>query len=156
VVDIKLLPQFQLKTKFRHGCLSLLEGIASVMQVIVLGGGAAICFAVGKFVAGFILILITLAVIMRLVWRRRHAERVIAKQKLPAWAKLLSVLGALTGSAVLVEAVKLPVRFDQPGFSMVNWLIVIAAIWLINQGIRSLLNTWLQRPGRSISLIEKR
>jgi hypothetical protein len=155
-VNINLLPQFQFKTKFRHGGHSLLEGVASVMQVIVPGSGAAICFAVGKFVAGFILILITLAVIMRFVWRRRQAERVIAAQKLPVWAKVLSVLGALIGSAVLVEAVKLPVRFDQLGFSMVNWLIVIAAIWFINQGIRSLLNTWLQRPGRSVSVIEKR
>jgi hypothetical protein len=153
---MKLLPQFQFKTKFRHGWNSLLEGIASVMQVIVHGGGAAICFAVGKFVAGFILILVTLAVIMRLVWRRRQAERVIAVQRLPLWAKTLSFVGALIGSAVLVEAVKLPVRFDQPDFSMANWLIVIAATWFIHQGVRSLLNTWLQRPGRSVSLIEKR
>jgi hypothetical protein len=152
---MKLLPQFQFRTKLRHGWISLLEGIASAIQVIVPGGGAAICFAVGKFVAGFILVLITLAVIMRLLWRRRHAERVIAAQRLPLWAKALSLVSALVGSAVLVEAVKLPVRFDQPGFSMVNWLIVIVAMWFTYEGIRGLFRAWLQRPSRSVSLIEK-
>jgi amino acid transporter len=152
---MKLLPRFPLKTKFRHGWHSALEALGSAMQVILPGGGAAICFAVGKFVAGFILVMITVTVVMRLLWRRRHAERVVAAQKMPVWATILSFVCAFIGSAVLVEAVKLPVRFDQPRFSMVNWLIVIAAIWFIHQCIRSLLKTWLQRPSRSVSPIEK-
>jgi hypothetical protein len=152
---MKLLPQLQFKARLAHGGLSLLQGLASVVQVIVPGGGAAICFVVGKFVAGVVLVLITLAVIMRLVWRRKHAERVIAAKKLPLWAKALSFGSALAGSAALVEAVKLPVRFDQPGFSMANWLIVIVAIWFIYQGIRGLFRAWLQRPSSSVSLIEK-
>jgi hypothetical protein len=152
---MKLLPQFQFKTRLRNGGLAVVEGLAAAMQVIVLGGGAAICFAVGKFVIGFVLVLITAAVVMRLLWRRRHAERVLVTQKLPMWANALSFLGALVGSAVLVEAVKLPVRFDQPGFSMAYWLVVIVAIWFIHQGIRGLFKAWLQRPSRSVSLIEK-
>jgi hypothetical protein len=152
---MKWLPQFQFKTRLRDGGLAVLEGVASAMQVIVPGGGAAICFAVGKFVAGLVLALITAAVIMRLLWRRKHAARVLATQKLPVWATALSFLGALVGSAILVEAVKLPVRFDQPGFSMAYWLVVIVAIWFIHQGIRGLFKAWLQRPIRSVSLIEK-
>jgi hypothetical protein len=74
----------------------------------------------------------------------------LVAQKLPFWAKSLSFLGALVGSGVLVEATKLPVRFDQADFSMVNWLIVIAAIWFINQLLRNLFRTWLQRPAGSI------
>jgi hypothetical protein len=152
---MKLLPQFQFKTRLRDSGLAVLEGLASAMQVIVPGGGAVICFAVGKFVVGLALALITVAVVMRLLWRRRHAERVLVTQKLPMWANALSFLGALVGSAVLVEAVKLPVRFDQPGFSMAYWLVVIMAIWFIHQGIRGLFKAWLQRPSRSVSLIEK-
>jgi hypothetical protein len=140
---MKLLPQFQFKARLRDDGLAVLEGLASAIQVIVPGGGAAICFAVGKFVVGLVLALITVAVIMRLLWRRKHVERVLATQKLPIWANALSFLGALLGSAVLVEAVKLPVRFDQPGFSMAYWLVVIAAIWFIHQGVRGLFKAWL-------------
>jgi multisubunit Na+/H+ antiporter MnhE subunit len=152
---MKLLPQSQLTTRLRDGWIGLLEGIASAIQVIVPGGGSAICFAVGKFVVGLILAVITLAVIMRLLWRRKHADRVLAAQKLPFWAKALSFFGALVGAAVLVEATKLPVRFDQPEFSMAYWLIVLTAIWFIYLGIRSLFKTWIQKPTTSTGLIEK-
>jgi amino acid transporter len=149
---MKLLPKFQITTKLRHGGHSLLEAIASAIQVIVPGGGSVICFAVGKFVVGLILAAITLAIIMRLLWRRKHADRILVAQKLPFWAKTISFLGALVGSGVLVEATKLPVRFDQADFSMANWLIVIIAIWFINQVLRNLLKTWLRRLGATSGL----
>jgi hypothetical protein len=149
---MKLLPKFQITTKLRHGGHSLLEAIASAIQVIVPGGGSGICFAAGKFVVGLILTAITMAIIMRLLWRRKHADRILVAQKLPFWAKTISLLGALVGSGVLVEATKLPVRFDQPDFSMANWLIVIVAIWFINQVLRNLLKTWLQKLGATPGL----
>jgi amino acid transporter len=152
---MKILPQFQLTTRLRHGWLSLLEGATSAMQVLVPGGGAAICFAVGKVVIGLILAAFTLAVVMRLIWRRKHADRVIANRKLPVGAKVLSFFGAMVGSALLVEAPRLPVRFDQHGFSMMNWLVVVVAIWCIHQGILWLFRAWLERQSTAVSLVEK-
>jgi protein-S-isoprenylcysteine O-methyltransferase Ste14 len=152
---MKFLPVFNLKTTLKDSVGGLIELAGMALQVAVPGGGAIICFAVGKFVAGLILVCITAAVAMRLLWRRKRADHVRHEQRLPAWAQFAAVLFALIGSGVLVEMTKLPVRFDQPDFAMSNWLVVIVAIVLLYGWCRSLLRTWLDRKSPSTSLVEK-
>ncbi|MBS7806510.1 hypothetical protein [Variovorax sp. PCZ-1] len=152
---MKLLPNFHLKSKLKDSANALLEVAGMALQVAVPGGGAAICFAVGKFVVGLVLVCITAAVVIRLLWRRKRADQVRHEQRLPVWAQFTVALTALIGSGALVEMTKLPVRFDQPGFTMSNWLIVIVAIALLYGWCRSLLRTWLNRKSPSTSLVEK-
>lgn len=109
----------------------------------------------GKFVVGLALAFITAAVAMRLVWRRKRADHVKSQERLPVWTQIAAVLLALFGSGALVEMTKLPVRFDQPGFAMSNWLIVMIAIYLLNSWCRSLFKAWVNRKSPSSSLVEK-
>jgi hypothetical protein len=132
------------RERLRGFGLGMLDIVSSGMQVLIPGGGAAISFAVGKWVAGLILVLVTAAVLMRLLWRRKHADRTRQERKLPVWAQCVAGMGALAGSAVLVEMTKLPVRFDQPGFSIWYWLIVVAAIWLLNSWLRGFMRSLLR------------
>ena len=54
----------------------------------------------------------------------------------PLWITLVSGGLAVIGSAAVVEAVNLPVRFDQSGFEKSNWLMIIAMIlvfyWILS------------------------
>lgn len=142
---MKFLPSLNLKTKLKDSVSGLFDVAGMAVQVAVPGGGAAICFAVGKVVVGLVLACITAAVVMRLVWRRKRADQVHHEKRLPLWAQAIAALFALFGSGALVEMTKLPVRFDQPGFEMINWLIVIFAIALLNNWCRSLLKAMLNR-----------
>jgi hypothetical protein len=53
------------------GALQVLE---AALQLGIPGVGAAVSFAVGKWVAGLVLAVIALAVLFRLLWRRKHAD----------------------------------------------------------------------------------
>jgi amino acid transporter len=152
---MKLLPTLNLRAKLQSSAGSALDIASSIAQVMVPGGGSVICFAVGKVVVGLILACITAAVVMRLVWRRKRADHAKSQERLPVWAQIAAVLLALIGSGTLVEMAKLPVRFDQPGFALSNWLIVMIAIYLLNGWCRSLFKTWLHRKSPSSSLVEK-
>lgn len=70
---------------------------------------------------------------MRLRQKRRQTGRspVRALQRPPAW--LAPAVGALSAVevALLVEATRLPVRADQPGFDTANWWWVIAGFILL-------------------------
>ncbi len=142
---MKLIPHLNIKAKLRDTVSAFAEMAGSVIQVAVPGSGSAICFAVGKVVVGLILAAITLAVVMRLLWRRKHADRVRSSQRLPVWCKLVAILSALTVSAALVEMTKLPVRFDQPNFEIYHWLLVIISIVLFYSWGLSILRAWLNR-----------
>ncbi len=151
---MKFLSSWNLKTKLKDSATGLVDIAGMAVQVAVPGGGSVICFAVGKVVVGLILACVTAAVVMRLLWRRRRADRTKSQDRLPVWAQLVAAFVALVGSAVTVEMTKLPVRFDQPGFEMSNWLIVILAIALLNSWCRSLLKAMLNRKdpaGRNVT-----
>ena len=152
---MKLLPSLNLKAKIKESATGLMDVAQMIVQVAVPGGGSVICFAVGKVVVGLILAAITFAVAMRLVWRRKHADQTRSIQRLPKWAKLSCASGALVGSAVLVEMTKLPVRFDQPGFAMFNWLIVLLVILVLNAWFRGAVKSWINRPSAERSVTEK-
>ncbi|TAG24636.1 MAG: hypothetical protein EAZ37_15675 [Burkholderiales bacterium] len=151
---MKFLPSFNLKTKIKDSANALVDLVGMAVQVTVPGGGSVICFALGKVVVGMVLACIAAAVVMRLIWRRKRADHVKSQERLPVWAQIVAALLALVGSGTLVEMTKLPVRFDQPGFAMSNWLIVIVAIYLLNSGCRSLLKTWLLRRSEEHSSIK--
>ncbi len=119
--------------------------VGAFIQIAVLGGGSAICFVVGKVVVGLILLAMMIAVVMRLLWRRKRADRMRSIQRMPVWCKVVASLTALSISAVLVEMTKLPVRFDQPNFEMYHWLLVIISIMLFYSWCISILRAWLNR-----------
>jgi nitrate reductase gamma subunit len=149
--------ELKLIEKIKQGVRNILSGALQVleaaMQFGIPGVGATVSFAVGKWVAGLVLGVIALAVFFRLLWRRKHADRVSDESKLPLWTKLLALMSAVVSSAVLVEMTNLPVRFDQSGFSMLHWLIVVAVIFLLNGWFRSVFKSFTK--ARSTALIEK-
>jgi len=149
--------KLKLIEKSKQGMRSLLSGAAQIVegafQLGIPSVGATVSFAVGKWVAGLILSLIALVILFRLLWRRKYANHVKHEKMLPLWAKLTALAGALVASAVLVEMTKLPVRFDQPGFSMLHWVIVSLVILLFNSWFHSLLKAFAKTT--STALIEK-
>ncbi len=109
------------------GVLSISEILVQGLQVLVPGAGAGISLALGKIFIGSILALICIGVILRLTFRRKHADRVLT-QRVSFSLKSIAFLLALGLSVGFVEMTNLPVRFNQPGFSLGYWVIVVSVI----------------------------
>lgn len=105
------------------------EFIGTGLMVAGSGSGAAITLITGKFVLAGVLALVTLGVVLRFANRRR--ARTAPQLATPAWLHVSAALVSMLVCAVLVEAVKLPVRYDQPGFERTNWLIVLLALLVV-------------------------
>jgi hypothetical protein len=116
----------------------LAEFVAQGLAAVGSGAGAAIALATGKLLLAGLLAMITCSIAVRLLLRRRRADQ--QRPPRPAlWMQAASGLGAALLCAALVEAVKLPVRYDQPGFERSNWLIVLAALVLLYATLLGLL-----------------
>lgn len=102
------------------------EFIVTGLMAAGSGAGTALTLITGKFVLAGVLALVTVGIVLRFANRRRL--RAAPPLPTPAWAHASAALVSLLLCAVLVEAVKLPVRYDQPGFERTNWLIVLLAL----------------------------
>jgi hypothetical protein len=73
-------------------------------------------------------------------------------QRWPIWIPVLSAVCALIETAVVVESIHLPVRFDQDGFEKSNLLLVTALLLVIFYGNRYLLRRLLSKEGTANAL----
>jgi hypothetical protein len=128
------------KHSIRSALLVTLEGAGALASVI----GAPIALFLGKLFLAAILAAVALGIFLRFAGRRA----VPAPAPLPApwWAVSGSAAASLVEVAALVEATQLPVRFDQPGFSQWNWVLVLAALG-IAYALQLRLLKGLVRPG---------
>jgi hypothetical protein len=127
----------RVKMAARGGVLLMAEAAGAVASVV----GAPLAAFTGKLYLAVLIALFGLGCYLRFVrlrQKRRQTGRspVQALQRPPAW--LAPTVGALSAVevALLVEATRLPVRADQPGFDTANWWWVIAGFILL---------FWLQR-----------
>lgn len=112
-------PTRGLRTRARDWLGVAVEGIA----LVAAGSGATLAAFLGKALLAALLGGFAFAALMRLSLRR---SRVRASQGLPSspWPRPVAVLLSVIECAALVEAVKLPVRMDQPQFQYSHWLLV--------------------------------
>jgi hypothetical protein len=99
---------------------------ADVAGLLACGAGASVVLLLGKLMLAAVLAALALGFFLRLAGRRRPPP--LAPARPPAWYYGASALLAAVEVALLVEATKLPVRFDQPGFERWHWGLVLAAL----------------------------
>lgn len=104
--------------------------------------GAPLAAFTGKLILALIIGAFGLGCLLRFV-RLRRRNRVTAHQapelkrwKAPAWLTPSVMAASVFEMAVLVEATRLPVRADQPGFTTDHW-------WWVIAGFGALV--WMQR-----------
>lgn len=116
--------------KLGLGAGTWLETAGEALAALGSGAGGAVALVTGKLLLAALLGLVACGLVMRLLARRKLADR---QRPLPPapWMRLAAGIGAAALCAALVEAVKLPVRYDQPGFERSNWLIVLAALLVL-------------------------
>jgi hypothetical protein len=131
------------KRSVQSAMIVTLEGLGGLASVI----GAPIALALGKLFLAAILAAIALGIFLRFAGRRATAA---PAPPVPWWLTAASAAASLVEVAALVEATKLPVRFDQPGFSQWNWLLVLVALWVAYALQVRLLKRLVRRSSRSI------
>lgn len=93
--------------------------------------GIPVALIVGKLFLAVILAVVALGVVLRISGRRKSGARAVPAKPAPIWHFLMAGLLSIVEVALLVEATGLPVRYDQPQFTQLNWLLVILALGLV-------------------------
>jgi hypothetical protein len=132
------------KRSVQSALVVTLEGLGGLASVV----GAPIALALGKLFLAAILAALALGIFLRFAGRRATPAPVASPT--PGWVIAGSAAASLVEVAALVEAAKLPVRFDQPGFSQWNWLLVLVALWVAYALQVRLLKRLVRRSPRSI------
>ena len=84
--------------------------------------GASLSFIFGRVAVAVLLAAVAVGIFFRFNSRAKGAATTEAA--LPLWVKTTSTILAALETGALVEAVNLPVRYDQPGFEMYHWALV--------------------------------
>lgn len=87
---------------------------------------ALVSAVTGRLLIAAVLAGLALGFFLRLSGRRARVAE--APSPLPPRAWAASAVLSLAEVAVLTEATNLPVRFDQPGFQMWHWAVVLLAL----------------------------
>jgi flagellar biogenesis protein FliO len=96
--------------------------------------GASISLFLGKLFACVLFVLLAVGVLNRFV-RRRHGD-MNEGQRSPIWVSLVCVGLSVVETGAIVEAMNMPVRFDQVGFEKSNLLLVVALLFVLFYGQR--------------------
>jgi hypothetical protein len=99
---------------------------ADIAGVVLAGSGAAVVAFFGKLMLAVVLGAIALGFFLRIVGRRQ--AQVVAPPPIPMWQHLASAALAAVQLAWLVEAANFPVRFDQAGFELWHWGLLVVAL----------------------------
>ncbi|MEY4562776.1 MAG: hypothetical protein RLZZ618_2053 [Pseudomonadota bacterium] len=91
--------------------------------------GTVVASATGRFPVAVILGALAVGLFLRLSGRRAAALE--AAPPLPVWVRPMAVLLAGVEAAALVEAVNLPVRFNQAGFQYGHWALLALALLIL-------------------------
>ena len=114
----------KLKDSIFNNVFYLLEVICFVFGIS--GVAAAILF--GKLLLALVFACLVVAIFFRLAGRRKG--HTVARANSPAWKRPITVLLSLISTVLLVEAINLPVRFDQPHFNFLHWGLATAFIFI--------------------------
>jgi hypothetical protein len=91
--------------------------------------GASLSLFLGKLFASALFVLLAVGVLNRFV-RRRHGD-MNEGQRSPLWVLLVCAGLSVIETGIVVEAMSLPVRFDQAGFEKSNLLLVVALLFVL-------------------------
>ncbi len=130
-------------TRWKEGARSKLSLLIDGAEVVGLVAGSAIALVFGKLLAAVLFAALAAGVTTRFF--RRSAQAIAPA--MPLWGVLISGGVAVVACAAAVEAINLPVRFDQVGFDKSNLLIVVALL-LVFYGLVSALLRRMLRSGR--------
>jgi hypothetical protein len=117
----------------------LVEGLGVALEGLGFFGslaGASVSLFLGKLLASALFVLLAVGILNRFV-RRRRGERA-EEQRAPVWVLVVCVVLSIVEAGAVVEAMNLPVRFDQPGFEKSNLLLVVAMLLVFFHGQRYL------------------
>ncbi len=120
--------------KFRQNASEFLLATVDIAGMLFSISGAAVVAFVGKLVFAVVLLAVALGFFLRLSGRRK----VHMPPRAPGWVRPVAGVLSLVQVAVLTEAADLPVRFNQAGFEMWHWGLVVAALLAAY-----MLNMWL-------------
>jgi hypothetical protein len=112
----------KLRASISNNFIYALEALCALFGISGIAG--AIFF--GKMLLALILACLTVAVLFRLAGRRTPKTKTQAD--VPAWKRAITLLLSVICSALLVEAINLPVRFDQPHFDYLHWGLAVALV----------------------------
>jgi ABC-type Na+ efflux pump permease subunit len=111
--------------KFRQSAGVQLSRLMDGAEVVALLIGSGVSIVFGKLLAAALFGLLAAGVARRFF--RRGAGMLPAKP-LPLWVSVVSGVLAVVETAVVVEAIQLPVHFYQTGFEKSNLLLVLALL----------------------------
>jgi len=137
-------------TAFRNRFVGVLASAIDGVGFIASLAGASVSLFLGKLFASALFVLLALGVLKRFV-RRRHGEAK-EEQQSPIWISFVCGVLAIVETAVVVEAMNLPVRFDQSGFEKGNWLLVAAMLLVLFYGQRYVLRRLLAKGSTASAL----
>ena len=120
------------KQRIVGGLAVALEGLGFVGSL----AGASVSLFLGKLFASALFVVLAVGILNRFVRRRRGD--LVEEQRAPVWVLVVCVLLSIIEAGAVVEAMNLPVRFDQPGFEKSNLLLVVAMLLVFFYGQRYL------------------
>ena len=127
------------KQRVVGGLAVALEGLGFVGSL----AGASVSLFLGKLFASALFVVLAVGILNRFVRRRRGDLG--EEQRAPVWVLVVCVLLSIIEAGAVVEAMNLPVRFDQSGFERSNLLLVVALLLVFFYGQRYLLMRALAR-----------
>lgn len=135
-------------TRWRSNLRQRLSVLIDSAEVAVLLTGGSLALIFGKFLAAGIFGVLAVGVARRFF--RRTDE--VLRARPPLWTTIVSAFAAVVAAGAIVEAINLPIRYDQTGFEKSNLLIVVALVLLFYGLAGALLRRMtVQRTGQSVT-----
>jgi hypothetical protein len=114
-------------SRLRKSIAKRFDVIADTVGLAISLSGASVAFVLGKFVLAVVFGAFACGVFLRL--KGRKSRGVVLSQRPPSWIKVCSAVLSVIACGLLVEAVNLPVRFNQDGFSILYWVLVLLVLY---------------------------
>jgi len=114
-----------LLARARSTVSSTLAVLAEGFGLAFSASGAAVAAVLGKLVIGIVLGVIALGFLLRLMGRQRSSGSVAQRSGTTLAPRLFTALVAVGEVVAVVEATNLPIRFNQEGFHMGHWYLVV-------------------------------
>ena len=134
------------RKRLAGGLALVFDGVGFVASL----AGASVSLFLGKLFASALFAVLAVGILNRFVRRRRGEAK--EEQQSPIWIPLLCGALTIVETTIVVEALNLPVRFDQPGFEKSNWLLVTALLLVLFYGQRYVFHRLRSKEGTASAL----
>jgi len=134
------------RKRLAGGLALAFDGVGFVASL----AGASVSLFLGKLFASALFAVLAVGILNRFVRQRRGEAK--EEQQSPIWIPLLCGALAIVETAIVVEALNLPVRFDQSGFEKSNWLLVTALLLVFFYGQRYVFHRLRSKEGAASAL----